>query len=374
MAGVRELFKRALELLGVVVVLILFSACGNKEGLVTDSEEPDSLNKKLDMVLITDYGTIKDGSFNQGAWEGLSQYAEEEGISVAYIEPQDATKESYLEEIKNGVKNGATVVICPGYMFEEAVYEAQSKYSNVNFIILDGQPHNADYSDVTTTSNTESIIFAEEQAGFLAGYAAVRDGYTHLGFMGGVPEDSVIKYGYGFVQGADYAAIEMGVKVNIRYVYMNTFNDNNIVEQTADAWYEDDTEVIFACGGAIGKAVIRSAESHDRKVIGVDRDQSQDSETVITSAVKSVKNAVYLALKAYSNKTFMGGSHLKYDAKSNGIYLPIDSSRFTKFTADDYNSILSRLSEGTILPYDGTDLGTTQELTLVNTNVTYIVL
>jgi len=171
-----------------------------------------------------------------------------------------------------------------------------------------------------------------------------------------------------------YAAIEMGVKINVRYVYANTFNDSKLVEQTADAWYEDNTEVIFACGGALGRAVIRSAENHDKKVIGVDKDQSSESETVITSAAKSVKNAVYLALCAYGNKTFMGGSHLKYDAKSGGIYLPMENSRFEKFTLEDYDSIFSRITDGSIVPYNGTDIGTTQELTLVNTNVTYIVI
>ena len=361
----------------ICVMSILTVGCGKSstsDGETVTDDSADSEASSWDIVMITDYGTIKDGSYNQGAWEGLCRYADETGASVKYLEPKSADKAGFLEEIKNGVKNGATVVLCPGYLFEETVYEAQSKYSNVNFIILDGKPHNEDFSEEQIGNNTESICFAEEQAGFLAGYSAVRDGYTHLGFMGGIPEDSVIRYGYGFVQGADYAAIEMGVKINIRYVYMNTFTDEPIVESTANAWYQDDTQIIFACGGALGKGVIRSAEINDGRVIGVDIDQSSESEKVVTSAMKSLGDAVYQSLISYNTGFFNGGGYIKYDAKSNGVCLPMDTSRFERFSQDDYDSILSRLIDESIVPYNGVDIGTTQELTLINTTVTYIVL
>lgn len=369
--------KRAIALMVAMIITIgAFSGCNKKSEAVEgeSSEVSNVVDSHIDVLLVTDYGTINDGSYNQGAWEGLMQYAQEKGITAAYYEPENADKESFLEEIKNGVKNGATMVICPGYMFEETVFEAQNKYSNVNFVLLDGQPHNADYSEAYIANNTECIVFAEEQAGFLAGYSAVRDGYTNLGFMGGIPEDSVIRYGYGFVQGADYASIEMGIKVNIRYAYMNTFSDEPIVEATADAWYGDDTEVIFACGGALGKSVMRSAANNDKKVIGVDIDQSSESETVITSAMKSIKEAVYQSLMTDDANSFEGGIVRKYTASENGVCLPMENSRFVKFSQEDYDSILTRLIDGSISPYDGTDIGTTQELTLINTSVNYIVL
>jgi len=349
-----------------LVMLFALTAC-EKDDVSTEGDMP------CEVLLVTDYGTITDGSFNQGCWEGLQKFASQSGKTIDHYQPDSTNLESFMAQIKRGVKNGAQVIVCPGYLMEETVYEAQKKYPDTTFILLDGQPHNADYTDYTIGSNVKSILFAEEEAGFLAGYSAVRDGYKNLGFMGGVPEDAVIRYGYGFVQGADYAAIEMGVEVHIRYTYMNTFNDEPIIETTAKTWFDDDTEVIFACGGSIGNGVILAAENHDGKVIGVDIDQSSQSETVITSAVKSLADAVCTAVTDYYNGTFVGGVSDTLTAKENGICLPMETSRFQKFTQDDYNSIYQRIVDGMIVPYSGTNIATTQELTLINTTVSYIV-
>lgn len=340
----------------------------------TENTENVTNDKPVEVLLITDYGTVSDGSFNQGVWEGICNYADDTGTLVDYYRPANTDKDSYLQEIKRGVKNGAKVIVCPGYMLEETVYEAQKSYPEVNFILVDGTPHNADYTDETIEKNVCPVLFAEEQAGFLAGYAAVRDGYTGLGFIGGIAEDPVIRYGYGFVQGADYAAIEMGVEVHVRYTYANTFDDTPLVETTASTWFDDDTQVIFACGGSLGKGVMKAAEEHNGKVIGVDVDQSTDSETVITSAMKSLSGAVYQTLDDYGQGRFGGGVAKIITAADSGVCLPMDTSRFERFTAVDYESVYSRLVDGMINPYNGCDVGTTQELTLINTNVTYIVM
>lgn len=358
-------FKALIIFVALCGLMLSLSACGKDEKYAGD--------EAVDVVLITDYGTINDGSYNQGAWEGIRRYANDTGADIAYYQPEDTDIESFIEQIDRGVNNGAGIIICPGYSFEEVVFVAQSKYPDTKFILLDGKPHNIDGSDDTIGNNVESILFAEEAAGFLAGYSAVRDGYRGLGFMGGVPEDAVIRYGYGFVQGADYAAIEMGVEVHIRYAYMNTYSEEPMVETMAAAWYDDDTEVIFACGGQMGRSVVRAAEKHDGKVIGVDIDQSSESQTIITSAEKSLSDAIYRSLMDYHNGAFSGGYSKVLSAKDSGVCLPMETSRFEKFSQKDYNSIFSRLSDGSIIPYNGTDIGTTQELTLVNTSVTYIV-
>lgn len=351
-------------LLGFAAAIIL---CGCKQDTNVVQDDP------VEILLITDYGTVNDGSFNQGAWSGIQMFAEETGKACDYYQPVGTKIEDFMTQVKRGVKNGAQVIICPGYLHERTVFEAQSKYPDVKFVLVDGQPHNEDYSDTTIGNNTVAIIFAEEQVGFLAGYSAVREGYTRLGFMGGVPEDAVIRYGYGFVQGADYAAIEMGVEVHIRYAYMNTFSDDPIAENTAAAWFDDDTEVIFACGGEIGKGIMRAAENHYGKVIGVDINQGGESQTVITSAMKSISESVYTTLKGYESGNFEGGKVKTVTAAENGVRLPMDSSRFERFTVEDYDSVYERLVDGMIVPYKETNIGTTQELTLINTTVTYIV-
>ena len=359
--------KKHLIVLMVILCSLGVIGCGK------DSEDnSDTIDTPVDILMVTDYGTVNDGSFNQGTWDGITQYADATGTVCDYYKPNGTSKDDFMEQIKRGVKNGAKVIVCPGYLFEETVYEAQKKYGDVKFILVDGVPHNEDYTDESIGENTLSISFAEEQAGFLAGYAAVRDGYTNLGFMGGVPEDSVIRYGYGFVQGADYAAIEMGVEVNIRYTYTNTFDDIPLVETMAGTWFDDDTEIIFACGGELGRGVIRAAEMYDGKVIGVDIDQSSESEKVVTSAMKSLSEAVKRALDSYSDGTFEGGISKKYSAVDDCVCLPMDTSRFEKFTEVEYESIYTRLEDGTVSPYGNVDIGTTQELTLINTFVTYI--
>ncbi|MBR5731785.1 MAG: DUF2804 family protein, partial [Firmicutes bacterium] len=265
--------------------------------------------KEWDYYLITtrDYAvalTIDDNSYNQGAWDGVMQYAEEAGLSYEFYQPEDNDNDSIMAQVKRGVKNGARLFVCPGTMLEVPVYNAMKKYDDASFILVDGVPHNEDNTESLIEENVSVIKFAEEQAGFLAGYAAVRDGYKGLGFVGGMPIDPVIRFGYGFVQGADYAAIEMGVNVHIRYTYTNTFGEDPLIEDLAAAWFDDDTEVIFACGGSIGKSVIRAAENHDGKVIGVDVDESSESETVITSAMKDIKTAVYDDVKSFFEGSF----------------------------------------------------------------------
>ncbi len=359
-------YNRLKKSIIVVTALFLPILCGC--GGSKDSQ-PD---KEASVILITDYGTVDDNSFNQAAWEGVKMYAEEAGISYDHYSPEDTDNDSIMKQFKRGVGNGAQLFVCPGSMLEVPVYKAQKKYDDQSYILIDGAPHNEDNTETLIAPNVSVITFAEEEAGFLAGYAAVRDGYKDLGFVGGMPIDPVIRYGYGFVQGADYAAIEMGVNVHVRYTYTNTFSDEPEIEDLAGAWYDDDTEVIFACGGAISKSVIRAAENHDGKVIGVDVDESSESETVITSAMKDVRTAVYNAVKSYYEGTFVGGAETNMTAKTDGVCLPMDTSRFEKFDVDSYNSVYSHIVDGLIVPYNGTDIATCDELTLINTEVTYI--
>ena len=356
--------NRIIASLMAVAVAVTLAGCG--------SDEQSESDKPVDVVLVTDYGTIDDNSYNQGAWDGIKQYAEEAGLAYEYYQPEDNDNDSIMAQFKRGVKNGAKLFVCPGTMLEVPVYNAMKKYDDVSFILVDGAPHNEDNTETLIADNVSVIRFAEEQAGFLAGYAAVRDGYKGLGFAGGMPIDPVIRFGYGFVQGADYAAIEMGVNIHIRYTYTNTFSEDTKIEDLASAWYDDDTEIIFACGGSIGKSVIRAAENHEGKVIGVDVDESSESETVVTSAMKDIKTAVYDDVKSFFEGSFAGGTETNKTAATGGVCLPMETSRFEKFDNSNYEAVYSHLVDGMIVPYKETNIGTCEELSLVNTEVTYI--
>lgn len=324
-----------------------------------------------ELALVTDLGTIDDKSFNQGAWEGLKKYAEENGISYKYYQPQEGTTDSYIETIGLAIEGGAKLVVCPGFLFEEPVYTVQKQYPDVHFILMDGEPHDADYN-YETAENVMPILFQEDQAGYLAGYAVVKDGYTKLGFMGGMAVPAVIRYGYGFVQGADAAAQELGVDIEIMYNYTGNFSATPEAQAMAASWYQNGTEVIFGCGGQVGNSVMAAAEEAGAKVVGVDVDQSSESDTIITSAMKKLSVSVYDGIKAYYDGSFPGGKTTVFTAENDGVGLPMETSKFEKFTQADYDALFAKLQGGEITIQNGIDDSTTADLTLGKTTVKFV--
>ena len=328
-----------------------------------------------ELALVTDLGTIDDKSFNQGAWEGLKKYAEENSISYKYYQPQEGTTDSYLETIGLAIEGGAKLVVCPGFLFEEPIYMAQDKYPDVHFILLDGEPHDADYN-YKTNDNVMPILFQEDQAGFLAGYAAVKDGYTKLGFMGGMAVPAVIRFGYGFVQGAEFAAEEDAVTgLEIMYNYTGAFSATPEAQSMAASWYQNGTEVIFGCGGAVGNSVMAAAQEKNARVIGVDVDQSTESETVITSAMKLLSNSVYDGGMDFYNGSFPGGWTSVFTAANNGVGIPMDTSKFEKFSQEQYDAIYKKMADGeiTLVQFSADNNDPTKDLTdLTNTKVTFV--
>ena len=388
--------KRALALAMAVMMAATLSACGSSNsGTATTaassaetttaaekaaettgatSVKSDSSNG-YELALVTDLGTIDDKSFNQGAWEGMKKYAEENKISYKYYQPQEGTTDSYLETIGLAIEGGAKLVVCPGFLFEEPVFLAQEQYKDVHFILLDGVPHNADYSEYKTEANVMPILFQEDEPGFLAGYAAVKDGYTKLGFLGGMAVPAVIRYGYGFAEGADYAAKEMGIDgIEIMYNYTGAFAATPEAQSMAASWYQNGTEVIFGCGGAVGNSVMAAAEEKNAKVIGVDVDQSFESNTVITSAMKELSVSVYDGVKAFYDNAFPGGKTSIFSAKNDGIGLPMETSKFTKFTQQDYDTVFTQLKDGKIeLVQPSQDNNNpTVDLKLEKTKITFV--
>ncbi len=334
--------KRIVAIALSALMLIALAAC---------SSPSPAAPSGFEIALITDIGTIDDKSFNQGAWEGVVKYVGESNKTSKYYPPTEQSDDAYLAAIDLAVKGGAKVIVTPGYMFEVPIYLAQDKYPDVNFILLDGAPHNVDYSDFKTGTNTVAVMYAEEQAGFLAGYAAVKDGYRKLGYIGGVAVPAVVKFGHGYVQGAEYAAKELGLAagdVTVNYDYSDVFLATPEVQTLAASWYSSGVEVIFACGGKLGDSVMAAAEAAGKKVIGVDIDQSKDSETVITSAMKGLTPSVYDCLKDIYSGTFKSGQTLIFNAANQGVGLPMATSKFTSFTQADYDKIFDLLVKGSI--------------------------
>lgn len=379
--------KKIMSLLLVLVLAVgLLTACGSKENDKNDAgkvaEQNDDAGKKdeaknepatgsasddgkFEIALITDKGNIDDKSFNQGSWEGVVEFATANGISHQYYKPEEASDAGYLAAIDLAVQGGAKVIVTPGFLFEVPIYEAQSLYPDVKFILLDGAPHTADYATYETKSNVASVMYAEEESGYLAGYAAVKDGMKKLGFMGGMAVPAVQAFGYGFLQGAQDAAVEMGLgdgEIKVTYHYTGNFEENDTNKATAKTMYQEGTEVIFACGGSVGKSVMAAASEAGAKVIGVDVDQRYDSDTVITSATKGLGASVVQVLESiYKTNTWdtYAAKTTYFDAKNNGVGLPTevigDASanafdRFTSFDKAQYDAVYAKLVNGSVDP------------------------
>ena len=352
--------KKSIALLLILMMTLSLAACGSPAPAPAPSEEPAgetaaaaegvSDDGTFELALITDIGTIDDKSFNQGSWEGLRDYAVDNGISHKYYQPSEKSTDAYLSAIELAVRGGAKVIVTPGFLFEEPIFIAQDQYPDTHFILIDGVPHNEDYTEFRTEPNVVGVLYAEEQAGFLAGYAAVKDGSRNLGFMGGMAVPAVVRFGYGFVQGAEHAAQELGLtagEVTINYHYTGGFDATPEVQTLAASWYQSGVDTIFACGGAVGNSVMAAAEQAGAKVIGVDIDQSGESETVITSAMKGLGASVYSTLEAFYAGSFPGGETIVMDASNDGVALPMATSRFDSFAQADYDAIFGVLVNDT---------------------------
>jgi len=315
--------------------------------VVEATEAPVALN----IAMVTDVGNIDDKSFNEFTWMGCKNWAEENGAVANYYRPSEDSDEARIETIKTAIEKGANVIVCPGYLFGATYQQLPQQYPEVMFLGID-----LGLGDVPEPqANTALITYQEEQSGFLAGYAAVMDGYTKLAFLGGIDVPAVVRFGFGFVQGADAAAAELGntADVSVKYWYSGAFWPTDEIKTKTAGWYTEGTEIIFSAGGGILYSAIASADEADGKLIGVDVDQSAVSPRIITSAKKELENSVKLALSdLLANggvwSAAYAGVENKLGAAQDCVGLPTDPAafKFSTFTLDQYNALYEKVKSG----------------------------
>ncbi|MCL2559121.1 MAG: BMP family ABC transporter substrate-binding protein [Turicibacter sp.] len=377
-------------LIAAFAFLFILVACGNDnddtpadeadyEEVNGDEEENGDEVEAGEVVRVallahSDDSILDDGSFNQGAWDGITRFYESLGLNVEdhalFFQPHEASDEARIDLIQDAVNDGFDVLVLPGFHFEVALYEAQEIFTDTTFILLDASPRHGD-TGVRIEDNVVAIHYAEEEAGFLAGYAAVMEGFTDLGFMGGLPVPAVIRFGHGFIQGADHAAESLGLAagdITINFTYLGGFAPTPERQAEAVFMFAGGTEVIFAAAGGAGGSVMAAAEQEGGIVIGVDVDQSEHSSTVITSAVKGLEISVYDMLNDFNAGNFNGGRELMFNAAIDGVSLPMGTARFENFTQDQYDAIFALLANGDIVVNASTDMDDITT-TLVTVNV-----
>ena len=408
--------KKYLALLLVLVMVLSLAACASKPAETTDepeqtttepapaeetkdeepapaeetkeeepTEEPAD-NTEYAVAMITDYGDITDQSFNQTTYEACKAFCEDNGVEFSYFKPAGDNTADRVAMIEKAVDEGYNVIVMPGYAFGGAIVEAAPEFPDVKFIALDvakgdlleagvakaGEsydynPDNWDLEKYVDMSNVYCAIYQEELCGYMAGYAAVKLGYKSLGFLGGMAVPAVIRYGYGFVQGVDAAAADLGLSdVTVKYVYGGQFFGDADITAVMDTWYAGGTEVVFACGGGIYTSAVDAAKKANGKVIGVDVDQAGvianyagvDGLTV-TSAMKGLYPATYDTL----NDVIINGNWANYvgqiatlglvsadDPEANYVQIPMgEGTQWSdSFTQDDYKALVADMYNGVI--------------------------
>ena len=349
--------------------------CGEEENKGYDYDAiPDTMESdSYKIAFVTDIGQLKDKSFNQGTWEGLKRFAKENNKSYKYYQPANgdaATDDDRYNAMKAAVEAGAEIIVCAGFMQGNALAKAAAEFTNVKFVFIDGW--------TLGLANVTAVIFQEEQAGYLAGYAAVKEGFTKLGFAGGGggTNPACQRFGYGYIQGANDAAKELGKTVDMKYSWLHgaLFSASPELQTMVEGWYVNGTEVVFACGGSMCLSVFSAAAANQGKVIGVDVDQSGESTTVITSAMKGLREGTMYALQKFYDGKWdeIADQAANLGVKDEAVGLPTDEGSwgFKKFTVEEYNELFKKLKDGTVKVDAAVDGAETK--TYSNVNLDYV--
>ena len=384
--------KKFLALTLALVMSLSLVACGDKKTDDTKTDAPDQTEQPAEnegaykVAMITDYGDITDQSFNQTTYEACKAFAEDNDIEFNYFKPVGDNTADRVAMIEKAADEGYNVIVMPGYAFGGAIVEAAPEFPDVKFIALDvaagdlletavakaGKtydytPDNWDLSEYVDMSNVYCAVYQEELCGYMAGYAAVKLGYKNLGFLGGMAVPAVIRFGYGYVQGADAAAQELGINVQMNYYYGGQFYGDEKITAKMDGWYDGGTEVVFACGGGIFTSAADAAKKvSGAKMIGVDVDQagvingySGVEDMTVTSAMKGLAATV----KTMLTETILNNNWDKFggkveslglvsgdDPELNYVQIPMTSTQWAdgKFTQADYKTLVKAMFDGTV--------------------------
>ena len=375
----KKLFKLVLS--GLMATSLV--ACSS--GKDTDgSNKTTSATSDISVAMITDSGEITDKSFNQTTYEASKAWSEKNGADFKYYKPSADTTDARVQAIETAIAEGHNVVVMPGYLFAGSVVACAKEYPDVKFVALDvaegdlleagvtaaGEKYdynlsNWDFEKYVNIDNVYCAIYQEELAGYMAGYAAVKLGYKKLGFLGGMAVPAVMRYGYGYVQGADAAAKELGEKdVEIKYVYGGKFSEDPAIKATMDTWFANGTEVVFGCGGRVYISAAEAAKAANGKMIGVDVDQSASIDAdygdgmTVTSAMKGLAVTVENALDEIKDgnwdklagKIDTLGLVSGDDPTANYVQIPEETTQFEdgKFTVEDYKALVKDMFDGKI--------------------------
>ena len=386
--------KKILALMLALCMVFALCACGSSEPAAEDTpaeapaedaaaeapaEEAAEETASYMVAMITDYGDITDQSFNQTTYEACKEFCEANGLQFSYFKPASDSDEDRVAQIEAAIDEGYNVVVMPGYAFANAIKSTVELYPEVTFIALDVGSGDLG-EDYVVPENLYCAVYQEELCGYMAGYAAVKLGYKSLGFLGGMAVPAVVRYGYGFVQGVDAAAAELGLTdVTVNYAYGNQFYGDADITAAMDTWYGSGVEVVFACGGGIYTSAAEAAAKVDGKLIGVDVDQSgiidgaYGEGMTVTSAMKGLAPTVKAELADVLAGEFKGGvidnlGLVSENPEDNFVQIPMTTQFADGFTADDYTALVKAMFNGEITVSNDTTVAAADLATVITVN------
>jgi len=340
-------------------VAIVLSAILVVTGCSSKSSKDNSTNKSnLKVVVVTDEGGAKDKSFNQANVEAIQAWTKANGAKEPVV-LETKTQSDLTSNLQNAAKV-SDIISLAGYEFEKEIPKVAEQYKDKKFMYVD---------TFVDAPNIASLIFKEQEAGYLAGYIAALQSKTgKVGYIGGTKIPPVERFGIGFVQGAKAAKSD----IKVMYNYSGTFSDTNKGKTLAATMYDSGADVIFVAAGNTGNGVISEAKERGiidmsksgeikHWVVGVDKDQYEEGifkgkdkdgkeyqkSAVLTSAVKNIEVAVTKILNEIKEGKFTKGEHI-FGIKENGVGIPKENPNLSDEVKTKVAGAIEELKSGKV--------------------------
>lgn len=323
----------------IMMSIMAFSGCSKKNAKIA--------------LLVTNTEQAKEDRSIKNTWEGIEEFCDENSTACKLIETTSTSEEAIRKAITKAVDDGIKTIICQGEIYKKAVLMAQDQYKYIRFVLIDAIPGNGKTGDEFESyiqENCFSMMFANEQSGFMTGYALVIEGYLNIGFIGEGANAPIGAYGFGLLQGAEYAAKELNLgesSVCVQYTYGTQWDNATTLQEKARIFYQEGCDVIFAAGGMACEATIAVADSLNKKVVASDSDYSDASKNVIFSAIKDTKTAIYNLLKVNQEKNYMGGRVEYFGVVDDSVSLTTQTAQFFVFDKSKYQALYNELKADT---------------------------
>lgn len=328
----------------LAVAMVIFTGCQDEE-----AEQPEEMID-YEIAFITDDGLINDRGTSEVVWNAVVDFASSKGLSHKYYKATQAKENAVREVLDTAVSKGAKIVIVDNNAIADVIYKIQDDYKDIRFVTINADPYRAENGDIMVGENTTAITFATEQAGFMAGYAAVREGYYNIGSIVQGKDQQMLRFQYGFAKGANRAAqeIETESDVVVNCVALEESGAREAASAKAEEWYKKEISIIFVCGDKIEDDVIEQAELLDGKVIGGITDKGEVSDTVVISSVENIDKALKDVLQKYTDDEFPGGEVMNYGVAEDGVLLDYTNSRLKEFDVSEYEALVDQIKSGKI--------------------------